>query len=74
MKKTEIKYETTEELMNKSIEDFLNEKIEEYNIVENVKRPMQVAKKMQTSMMLARPKINHHNLDLSKISSNNEKG
>ncbi len=70
MKKTEIKYETTEELMNKSIEDFLNEKIEEYNIVENVKRPMQVAKKMQTSMMLARPKINHHNLDLSKISSN----
>ena len=30
---------------------------------------MQVAKKMQTSMMLARPKINHHNLDLSKISS-----
>ena len=70
MKKTEIKYETTEELMNKSIEDFLNEKIEEYNIVENVKRPMQVAKKMQTSMMLARPKINHHNLDLSKISNN----
>ena len=70
MKKAEIKYETTEELMNKSIEDFLNEKIEEYNIVENVKRPMQVAKKMQTSMMLARPKMNHHNLDLSKISSN----
>lgn len=73
MKKTEIKYETTEELMNKSIEDFLNEKIEEYNIVENVKRPMQVAKKMQTSMMLARPKMNIHNnneVDLSKLSLN----
>lgn len=70
MKNTELKVETTEELLNKSIEDFLNEKIEEYNIVENVKRPMKVAKKLQTSMMLAQPKIHHHNLDLGTISDN----
>lgn len=70
MKKTKLETKSIDDLFDKSIEDFLNQKIEEYNIVENIKRPMQVAKKLQTSMMLARPKMNHHNLDLSKISNN----
>lgn len=69
MTKQELKNNNIENLLDKSIEEFLNEKIEEYNIIEKIKRPMQVAKKLQTSMMLARPKMNHHNLDLSKVSS-----
>ena len=66
MKKTELK--EVEELLSKGVENFLQDKIEDFSLISKVKSPIQVRNKIQSSMMKARPPMHNQQINFSKIS------